>query len=71
MAEVTDEEMVKRIQSSAYDLFDLLIDRYETKLVRYAWRFLKTTDNIQDKIQNICSVTALDPLTRLADRAHH
>ncbi len=50
---ITDEEIAQKIQLGQTDLFDVLIDRYEAKMLRYARKFLFNYEDAQDAIQNV------------------
>lgn len=52
MAE-TDEEIVLKIQNGDKDLFGVLVERYESKLNRYAKRFLFQKEDVDDLIQDV------------------
>ncbi len=49
----TDEEIVHLIQSGKVKFLDILIDRYEKKMMRYARKFLIDYENIKDIVQDI------------------
>ncbi len=49
----TDEELVSLVQKKRTDAFELLVNRYEGKLLRYGRRFLFNYDNIEDAVQNV------------------
>lgn len=49
----TDEEIVKLVQSGEIDLFEVLIERYEEKIRRYAKKFLSEKEDIEDLLQEI------------------
>ncbi len=52
-SEKKDEEIVRLIQSGRTGLFDILMERYEKKIVRYARKFLADNEEIMDVIQDI------------------
>jgi len=51
--ELTDEDIVRMIQSGDNDKFGVLIDRYEAKMLRYARRFLFQAENAADLVQEV------------------
>jgi RNA polymerase sigma-70 factor (ECF subfamily) len=51
--EDTDEEIALLVQSGDKEKFGLLIDRFETKLIRYGKKFLARTEDIEDIVQDI------------------
>jgi RNA polymerase sigma-70 factor (ECF subfamily) len=53
MSELTDEELVLRVQHGQTQWFAFLVERYEAKMERYAKRFLFGYDDIQDVVQDI------------------
>ncbi len=53
VSEETDEEIVRLIQTSSFEFFDVLIKRYETKMGRYARKFLSDNEDISDVLQDI------------------
>lgn len=48
-----DEEIIRLVQSGEIELFSILIDRYESAIKRYAWKFLSDKEDIDDIIQKI------------------
>ncbi|HOX29684.1 MAG TPA: RNA polymerase sigma factor [Candidatus Paceibacterota bacterium] len=52
MDEATDEEVAARVQDGDIKSFDILIERYEKKLKRYAARFL-FKDDADDIVQEV------------------
>jgi len=48
-----DEEIVRLVQSGRIELFNILIIRYETKIKRYARKFLSDFEDINDVIQDV------------------
>lgn len=48
-----DEDIVKGVQKGNTDLFGLLVERYEGKLLRYGRTFVSDADDIKDVVQNI------------------
>lgn len=53
ISEKTDEELVEFVQNKRTETFDLIIKRYENKLLRYGRRFLFNYENVEDAVQNI------------------
>jgi RNA polymerase sigma-70 factor (ECF subfamily) len=51
--QLTDEEIAVRIQKGDADVFGVLVDRYEQKLLRYGTKFLARTEDIEDMVQDI------------------
>ncbi len=53
MSEKTDEEIARQVQRGDIESFDLLINRYEEKILRYARKFLSDTEDIRDIVQEV------------------
>ncbi len=53
MSQETDESIAQRVQRGEHDLFGELVERYQAKLMRYARRFLLTTDDATDIVQDV------------------
>ena len=51
--ELKDEEIVKKVQAGDLELFGVLIQRYEQKMLRYARKFLTNREDIRDLVQNV------------------
>lgn len=49
--ELTDEEIVEKIRTSNQDLYVVIIDRYQKKLVRYVNNLIKNEDKAIDVVQ--------------------
>lgn len=49
----TDEELAEIIQEGEVDAFATIVERYESKLVRYGRRFLFGEENIEDAVQEV------------------
>lgn len=65
-AQLSDEEIISRVQNGDVDLFSVVIFRYKEKISRYARKFLSETEDINDIIQDIfiktyINVNAFDP----------
>jgi RNA polymerase sigma-70 factor (ECF subfamily) len=52
MAE-TDEQIVARVQAGESEIFGELVERYQSKLLRYGRKFLNDPDDAQDIVQDI------------------
>jgi len=52
-ADLADEEIVKKVQAGNTDLFGVLVVRYESKMMRYAGRFLFNYHDSEDVVQNV------------------
>jgi RNA polymerase sigma-70 factor (ECF subfamily) len=53
MTELTDEQIAHLVQTGDSEQFGELIERYETKLKRYARKFLNSVDDIEDLVQDV------------------
>ena len=53
MTEETDEEIAARVQKGDGDAFGTLVERYQSKLTRYARKFLPDPDDAKDVLQDI------------------
>ncbi len=51
--ERTDEEIAAQVQKGDVDAFQLLVERYEQKIGRYARRFLFDGDEAKDLVQEV------------------
>jgi RNA polymerase sigma-70 factor (ECF subfamily) len=49
----TDEDIAKEVQGGNTELFGILIERYESKILRYGKRFLFQYEDIEDAVQEI------------------
>ncbi|MFA5777897.1 MAG: sigma-70 family RNA polymerase sigma factor [Candidatus Paceibacterota bacterium] len=49
--ELSDEEVIKRVRTSNQDLYAVIIDRYQKKLIRYAFNLIKNEDKAVDVVQ--------------------
>ena len=49
----TDEDIAKQVQSGNFELFSILIERYEAKMKRYAHKFLFKNEEAEDVLQDI------------------
>jgi len=50
---LSDEEVVRQVQSGNTDMFGVLVLRYEAKMMRYARRFLFNYHDSEDIVQNV------------------
>ena len=50
---LTDEEVVRKVQSGDIESFGLLVERYEVKLKRYARKFLMGVEDTEDLVQDV------------------
>jgi len=53
MAKKTDEEIAAAVQSGDLESFSILVGRYESKIKRYARKFLAGSEDIDDVAQDI------------------
>ncbi|MCK5123249.1 MAG: RNA polymerase sigma factor [Candidatus Pacebacteria bacterium] len=51
--QLTDEEIARLVQSGEIESFDILIERYEAKMKRYAKRFLFDYEEAEDLAQEV------------------
>lgn len=49
----TDEQIALRVQSGETEMFGELVERYQSKLLRYGRKFLVETDDAEDVVQDI------------------
>ncbi|MDD5221075.1 MAG: RNA polymerase sigma factor [Candidatus Pacebacteria bacterium] len=49
----TDEELTLLVKGKEIDIFGILISRYESKMIRYARKFISNQEEIEDIVQNI------------------
>ncbi len=52
-SEHTDEEIAKKVQGGDRELFGILVERYEKKLLRYAKKFLVAHEDARDLVQEV------------------
>jgi RNA polymerase sigma-70 factor (ECF subfamily) len=50
---VTDVDLVVQVQQGAIDVFGVIIDRYQGKLLAYLYRLIGNYDEAQDLLQNV------------------
>lgn len=50
---LSDEEIAVQVQGGDKELFGVLMERYEQKLLRYGRKFLSSPDNIEDIVQDV------------------
>lgn len=48
-----DEEIAARLQAGDIDIFGVLVDRYEQKLLRYGTKFISRGEDIEDIVQDV------------------
>jgi len=53
LASQKDEEIVRQVQRGKIDFFDILINRYEKKMMNYARNFLSDKEDVHDVLQEI------------------
>ncbi|MDB5260456.1 MAG: polymerase sigma factor SigW, polymerase sigma-70 factor, subfamily [Candidatus Nomurabacteria bacterium] len=53
MLDITDESLVAQVKSGDRDKYELLVERYESKLNHYATRFLSDNDAATDAVQDV------------------
>ncbi len=50
---ISDEQLAERAQNGDTDSFGILVERYETKLERYARKFFANSDDRTDLVQDV------------------
>ncbi len=50
---MSDEDLAKSVQMGNPDMFGMLMERYEEKLLRYGRKFLRQPEDIQDIVQDV------------------
>lgn len=50
---LSDEDIVKRVQGGERELFGVLVERYEAKMLRYGRKFLSGRQDIEDLVQEV------------------
>ncbi len=53
MSQQTDEEITRLVQLGNIELFGILIERYEEKMLRYGRKFLRGFEDIEDIVQDV------------------
>ncbi len=53
MNDLTDEEIAHNVKNGDIDAFGLLVDRYEKKITRYAYKFLSGNNDLEDIVQEV------------------
>lgn len=53
MKELTDEEIVKKVQEGDTEAFGILVERFEAKMLRYARKFLFGYEDGEDAVQGV------------------
>ncbi len=51
--QLSDEQVAEQVQRGDAELFGILVERYEAKLLRYGRKFLSTHEDIEDIVQDI------------------
>jgi len=51
--EITDEQIVKQVISGDVDAYGVLINRFETKILRYIKRFVFDGGDAEDVLQHV------------------
>ncbi len=51
---LSDEQLAARTQGGDRDAFGMLVERFEPRLLRYGKKFLRSEEDIQDIVQDIC-----------------
>lgn len=49
---ISDEELARKVQAGDSEAFGILVERYEAKLMRYGSKFLSSSDDITDLVQD-------------------
>lgn len=49
--ELTDEEIIEKVRTSNQDLYSIIIDRYQKKLIRYVNNLIKNEEKAVDVVQ--------------------
>ena len=52
-AKTGDEEIAARVQNGETEAFGILVERYETKMLRYGRKFLTQYEDIEDAVQDV------------------
>ena len=63
--ESTDKELVKRVQKGDKGAFDLLVLKYEQKIVNLVMRYVRDPEQALDITQEACSGSRTYRITRL------
>jgi RNA polymerase sigma-70 factor (ECF subfamily) len=51
--DLSDEQLAVLVQDGQNEIFGILIDRYEAKMLRYARKFLFNKENAEDQVQEV------------------
>ncbi len=67
----TDEEIARRVQNGNKEIFGMLVERFEHKLLRYGNKFLSNSDDVQDLVQDVFvsvyqNIQSFDPSQRFS-----
>lgn len=49
----SDEQLVVLLRQGRHDAFDVLAARYETRLLWFCWKFLKSKEDAEDALQDV------------------
>jgi len=49
--DLSDEKIMKKVRTSDQELYSVIIDRYQKKLIRYAYNLIKNEDKAVDIVQ--------------------
>ena len=52
-SKLNDEKIVRQVQSGELESFGILVERYETKMLRYGRKFLFNYHDIEDLVQEV------------------
>ena len=52
-AKTSDEEIAAHVQNGETEAFGILVERYETKMLRYGKKFLTQYEDIEDAVQDV------------------
>lgn len=66
-----DEDIATQVQNGDIDVFGILVDRYEAKLLRYGKKFLAREEDIKDIVQDVMvsayqNIQSFDPSQRFS-----
>ncbi len=53
MSEISDEKIARFVQNGDKEAFGILVKRYESKLTRYAKKFLLNYEDVKDLVQEV------------------
>ena len=66
-----DEDIATQVKNGDIDVFGILVDRYEAKLLRYGKKFLAREEDIKDIVQDVMvsayqNIQSFDPYKRFS-----